>query len=91
MVPHCGKKCQLVDWILCKELQHFIWQLLASETKTCPVQALPNWLADMQLTNLDISFCKACNIDVVSKMTSLSVLALQVSIHRQNRLICSTM
>jgi hypothetical protein len=42
------------------------------------VQALPNWLAEMQITNLDISFCKACNIDVVSKMTSLSVLCLQV-------------
>ena len=42
------------------------------------VQALPNWLAEMQISNLDISFCKACNIDVVSKMTSLSVLCLQV-------------
>lgn len=42
------------------------------------VQALPNWLAEMHITNLDVSFCKACNVDVVSKMTSLSVLCLQV-------------
>ena len=42
------------------------------------MQALPNWLAEMQVTNLDVSFCKACRIDVVSQMTSLSVLSLQV-------------
>ena len=42
------------------------------------VQALPTWLAEMRITNLDVSFCKACNVDVVSKMTSLSVLCLQV-------------
>jgi len=47
-------------------------------------QALPNWLAEMQITNLDISFCKSCNIDVVSRMTSLQVLSLQVDRH-----ICS--
>ena len=47
-------------------------------------QALPNWLAEMQITNLDISFCKSCNIDVVSRMTSLQVLSLQVDWH-----ICS--
>lgn len=42
-------------------------------------QELPNWLAEMQITNLDVSFCKACKIDVVSRMTSLSVLSLQVN------------
>ena len=35
----------------------------------------------MQITNLDISFCKSCNIDVVSRMTSLQVLNLQVDWH----------
>lgn len=43
-----------------------------------PVQALPDWLAELQITNLDVSFCKGCNIDVVSSMTSLQVLCLQV-------------
>ncbi len=42
------------------------------------LQALPNWLAELQITNLDVSFCKTCKIDVVSQMTSLSVLSLQV-------------
>ena len=42
------------------------------------VQALPDWLAELQLTNLDVSFCKGCNISVVSTMTSLQVLSLQV-------------
>ena len=42
-------------------------------------QGLPNWLAEMQITNLDVSFCKACKIDVVSQMTSLQVLSLQVN------------
>ena len=43
-----------------------------------PVQALPDWLAELQITNLDVSFCKGCNISVVSSMTSLQVLSLQV-------------
>ena len=49
----------------------------------CPlcVQALPNWLAELQITNLDVSFCKTCKLDVVSQMTSLSVLSLQVQCH----------
>ena len=42
------------------------------------VQALPDWLAELQITNLDVSFCKGCNISVVSTMTSLQVLSLQV-------------
>ena len=43
-----------------------------------PVQALPNWLAELQITNLDVSFCKGCDISVISSMTSLQVLSLQV-------------
>ena len=47
----------------------------------CPLkQALPNWLAEMQITNLDVSFCKACKLDVISQMTSLTVLSLQVRV-----------
>ena len=42
------------------------------------MQALPDWLAELQITNLDVSFCKGCNISVVSTMTSLQVLSLQV-------------
>ena len=45
------------------------------------VQALPDWLAELQITNLDVSFCKGCNISVVSSMTSLQVLSLQVGIN----------
>ena len=59
---------------------HWTRHVSRALTLRLPAQALPNWLAEMQITNLDVSFCKACKIDVVSQMTSLQVLSLQVNV-----------
>ncbi|CAL8465073.1 g4608 [Coccomyxa elongata] len=39
--------------------------------------SLPQWLAELPVTNLDVSFCRVCNVSVVSEMTTLTVLSLQ--------------
>jgi hypothetical protein len=42
------------------------------------VQVLPGWLTSLQLTNLDVSYCRIADISVTSELTSLEVLTLQV-------------
>ncbi len=42
------------------------------------MQMLPQWLSELPITNLDVSFCRVCNVSAVSEMTSLTVLSLQV-------------
>lgn len=41
-------------------------------------QTLPQWLVELPLTHLDVSSCRAASVGVISKLTSLTALSLQV-------------